>query len=101
MKDREREYPLAPDVSVRITRSSVHPVDYAIVLVVLRDGEWKTVRTFDNAHDSEEHHEHAYVGDEKQTPVITRGSVNDAMSAALLKLRDEWADIVNEWEQTR
>jgi hypothetical protein len=43
-----------------------------------REGEWQTVRTFDNAHAPEEHDEHRYVGSEKQAPVITHGPVNDA-----------------------
>jgi hypothetical protein len=61
-KDRIRRYRLAPDVRVVIQRSSAHPVEYAIMLLVERDGEWHTVRTFDNAHDPTEHHEHRYIG---------------------------------------
>jgi hypothetical protein len=44
-KDRIRRYRLAADVRVVIQRSSAHPVEYAIVLLVERDGEWHTVRT--------------------------------------------------------
>ncbi len=39
------------------------------MLLVERDGEWHTVRTFDNAHDPTEHHEHRYVGSKKQEPI--------------------------------
>jgi len=81
-----------------VERSSEHPVEYAIVLLVLRDGRWRTARTFDNAHGPSEHHEHAYVGPEKQSPIVTHGSVNDAMHAAELKLLREWRDIVQGWE---
>jgi hypothetical protein len=63
-------------------------------LFILRDGVWHTVRSFDNAHDSTEHHEHRYVGAEKQDPIITRGLVSDAMHAAEVKLRGNWSDIV-------
>jgi hypothetical protein len=100
-KDRIRRYRLAPDALVEIQRSSTHPVEYAIMLLVERDGEWHTVRLFDNAHDSNDHHEHRYVGSEKQEPVVTRGSVNDAMHAAEVKLRGGWFDIVRCWENTR
>jgi hypothetical protein len=99
-KDRIRRYRLAPDVRVVIQRSSAHPVEYAIMLLVERDGEWHTVRTFDNAHDPTEHHEHRYVGSEKQEPIITHGSVNDAMHAAEVKIRGGWSDIVRSWENT-
>jgi|ERR1700733_488751 len=97
-KDRTRRRFLAPDVQLVVERSSEHPVEYGIVLLVLRDGRWRTVRTFDNAHDPSEHHEHAYVGPEKQPPTITHGPVNDAMYAAELKLLSDWRDIVDGWE---
>lgn len=86
---------------VVIQRSSIHPVEYAIVLLVERDGERHTVRTFDNAHAPEEHHEHRYVGAEKQAPVVTLGPVNEAMRAAEVKLIGGWGDIVRSWENTR
>lgn len=84
-----------------IERTSTHPVEYAIMLVVWRDGRWHTVRTFDNAHDPQEQHEHRYIGSEKQPPMVTRRPVNEAMYAAELKLLDGWRDIVDEWERTR
>jgi hypothetical protein len=89
---------LAFDVQLVVERSSEHPIEYAIVLLALRDGRWRTVRTFDNAHDPSEHHEHAYIGLEKQSPTVTCGPVNDAMHAAELKLLREWRDIVHGWE---
>ena len=100
-KDRYRELFLAPDAFVVLQRSSVHPVEYAIVLLVERDGVSHTVRTFDNAHAPEEHHEHRYVGLEKQAPIVTYGPVNEAMHAVEAKLRGGWSDIVRSWENTR
>lgn len=61
-KDRTPRRFLASDVQLVVERSSEHPIEYAIMLLALRDGRWRTVRTFDNAHDPSEHHEHAYVG---------------------------------------
>ncbi len=100
-KDRQRELLLALDVLVVVQRSSVHPIEYAIVLLVERNGTWHTVRTFDNAHTTEEHHEHRYVGFEKQDPIVRHGPVNEAMNAAEVKLIDGWSDIVRSWENTR
>jgi hypothetical protein len=88
-------------VLVVVERSSTHPVEYAIVLLVERDGDWHTVRTFDNAHAPEEHHEHRYVGPERQAPTVTNGPVNDAMHAAEVKLLGGWRDIVRSWENTQ
>jgi len=100
-KDRNREERPRPDVRIRIMRSSAHPVEYAILLLVRRGGRWYTVRTFDNAHGPEEHHEHHYIGEDKQPPTVTAGPVNDAMHAAIVTLRRSWADIVRSWEHTR
>lgn len=86
-------------MEVLFERSSARPIVYAIVLRVKRDGRWHTVRTFDNAHSPEEHHEHAYVRDEKQEPTVTHGSIDDAMHAADLKIRANWRDIVSDWEK--
>jgi hypothetical protein len=80
-KDRSRRRRVARDVRIVVERSSTHPVEYAIMLLVEHEGAWHTVRTFDNAHSPEEHHEHRYVGSEKQDPIITHGSLNDAMHA--------------------
>jgi hypothetical protein len=82
-------------------RSSTHPVEYVIVLLVRREGRWHTVRTFDNAHAPEEHHEHRYVGADKQPPTVTYGPVNEAMHGAILTLERSWPDIVGSWESTR
>jgi hypothetical protein len=100
-KDRTRRRRLAGDARMVIERSSAHPVEYAIMLLIERDAEWHTLRTFDNAHAPEEHHEHRYVGSEKQEPIVTYGPVNDAMHDAELKLLRDWRDIVHEWENMR
>lgn len=84
-----------------IERSSAHPVAYAILLLVERDGRWHTVRTFDNAHAAEEHHQHRYIGPAKQAPIVTYGPVNQAMHTAEVKLLGSWGDIVDSWESTR
>lgn len=59
------------------------------------------MRTFDNAHGPEEHHEHRYIGAEKQEPIVTRSPVNDAMHVAEVRLLGGWDDIVRSWEATR
>jgi hypothetical protein len=100
-KDRTRRRELARDVQIVVERSSTHPVEYAIVLLVERDGAWHTVRTFDNAHAPDEHHEHRYVGSDKQPPIVSHGPPNGAMHAAEIKLLTSWSDIVRSWESTR
>ena len=100
-KDRKRELLLAADVLLVVRRSSTHPVEYAIVLLVARGGTWHVARTFDNAHSPEEHHEHRYVGYEKQPPIVTHGRINEAMHEVEVKLRGGWPDIVRSWDTSR
>lgn len=101
MKDRRRTLVLDADVEIVVDRSSAYPIEYSIVLVARRGGNWHTVRLFDNSHAPNEHHEHAYVGSEKQPPGIRRCTAEAAISEALLRLRIEWADIVARWDETR
>lgn len=101
VKDRERQIDLSDGLSrIVLRRSSTHPVEYAITLITRHDGRDYAVRTFDNAHDVEEHHEHRYVGMDKQPPSIVRGSVNDAMKRAEAALLSHWRAYVDEWRQT-
>ncbi|MEX2023573.1 MAG: hypothetical protein WD993_00690 [Thermoleophilaceae bacterium] len=101
MKDRERQIYLEDGQSrIVVRRSSTHPVEYAITLITRHDGRDHAVRTFDNAHDVEEHHEHRYIGSEKQPPSIVRRSVNDAMKRAEEALLAHWRAYVDEWKQT-
>lgn len=101
-KDRRRTIYVDSTVKILVHRSSAHPVEYAICLLVKRDGEWFTVRTFDNAHDVGEHHEHRYRGRDKQKPVILmHADVNAAMSYAIDTLLNAWPALVESWEKTR
>lgn len=100
-KDRSYIRILASDAEIIVERSSEQPVEYAVTLRVLRDGKWHTVRSFDNAHHMDEHHEHRYIGTEKQPPIVTRGTWNEAMAEAERKLLKGWQQIVRSWEQTR
>ena len=100
IKDRENSQELATGVWLFYERSSAHPVEYAITLRIRRDGRWQTIHLFDNSHAVDEHHEHHYVGDCKQAPIVSRGSTNLAMAAAMTKLRTRWSDILRAWEKT-
>ncbi len=49
----------------------------------------------------EEHHEHRYVGSEKQDPIVVKGPVNEAMHAVEAKLEAGWSEYHRSWESTR
>jgi len=100
-KDRDDWRRLAPDVWMLTLRSSTHPIEYAIILVALREGRLHNVRVFDNSHGREEHHEHRFRGEEKLPPTVTYGPVNSAMNAAEAKIKRHWRAMVLVWERTR
>lgn len=83
-----------------IERSSAHPMTYAITLVTTWRGKRHAVRTFDNAHMAYEHHEHRYIGVEKQCPDMTTGDANEAMHRAISNIKRHWRDYVAEWKGT-
>lgn len=91
---------LEPGTRIRYRRSEPPPpVSYAITLEIDEEGQWTTVRLWDNADDIDEHHEHEYTKDAgKQSPTLLEvDSVNDAMAAAIQKAKNEAAEIVRKW----
>lgn len=101
--EREIFIDVEPDIRIRYRRSEPPPpVSYAIVLESLEDGEWTTVRLWDNADVVDEHHEHAYTrAGGKQAPAILEfSSSNDAMAAAIRKAKAEAPVIVRQWRES-
>jgi hypothetical protein len=100
MKDRNRTEQLDDDNRIVIARSSAYPVTYAVTLVTRWRGHWYAVRTFDNSHTAHEHHEHRYIGTEKQRPTTASGPVNKAMFRAIDSITRNWRGYVEEWKET-
>ena len=84
---------LDADVRVHVERDG-QPLDqYAVMLQVEADGEWRTVRLYDNAHGN--HDVHRYSGGEKQpAETFHYGEPREACPAAILELKDQWQAIV-------
>lgn len=94
---------LESDLRIRFTRSEPPPpVIYAITLEAERDGVWHTIRLWDNAHDSDEHHEHPYTRtDGKQPPtILPYTTINQAMAEAIKEARLKGHEILAQWEKT-
>lgn len=94
---------MEPDIRIRYRRSEPPPpVFYVITLESLEDGEWTTVRLWDNADAVDEHHEHEYTrACGKQVPtVLDFGSPNEAMAAAIKKAKAEAPEIVRQWRES-
>ncbi|NLT05422.1 MAG: hypothetical protein GXY03_03835 [Solirubrobacterales bacterium] len=100
MKDRAWIVELDQDSYILFSRSSTHPIIYAITLVTTRRGRAHAVRTYDNAHRADEHHVHRYIGQRKQPPTMTHGPVNEAMARADRDIRGNWRSYIRQWEET-
>jgi len=101
--EREVFIDVKPGVRIRFRRSEAPPpVSYAITLEILEDGEWTTVRLWDNADGIQLHHEHVYTRTGgKQPPAIGDfPSPNEAMAAAIRKARGTAAEIVRQWRES-
>jgi hypothetical protein len=98
--EREIFIDVEPDIRIRYRRSeSPPPVSYAITLESLENGEWTTVRLWDNADAVDEHHEHRFtLAGGKQAPAILEfNSPNEAMAAAIRKAKVDAPEIVRQW----
>jgi hypothetical protein len=85
------------DVRVYVEREGQPLEQYAVMLQVLRGGEWQTIRLYDNAHGV--HDMHRYIGEEKQNAeVFHHGTAREACPAAILTLQGSWQAIVEGWE---
>lgn len=99
-KDREVTIPLDDPDAQLVYATSRHPQVEYVVMLQVRDGDrWRTVHLFDNAHETSEHHEHAYVGFVKQQPPIGvwRGDWRVYMHRAIVKIERGYADILRQW----
>jgi hypothetical protein len=75
------------------------PISYAIVLEIQVDGQWTAIRLWDNAHNTDEHHEHEYTSSQgKRDPTVHPfDSVNQAMAAAMTRATEDWPAILESW----
>jgi hypothetical protein len=100
--EREIFIDLSVGLRIRYRRSQPPPpITYAITLELSEDGDWTTIRLWDNADDPDEHHEHVYRrASGKQPPTVLRhGSANEAMAAAIREAKLKATDIVQRWEK--
>jgi len=92
-----------PSIRIRFRRSEPPPpISYAITLESLEDGEWRTVRLWDNADAVDEHHEHEHTktGGKQTAAILDFDSPNQAMAAAIRKAKGEAPEIVRQWRES-
>jgi hypothetical protein len=95
--ERSIDIAIAERVLVRFSQSG-RPIErYSVVLLALVDGEWQTVRVYDNHLGS--HHMHRYTrsGGKQEPEDFHPGPTNEAIPAAIAHLKAHWEAIIQSW----
>lgn len=89
---------LTQNVTVRFSQSGRPVSRYSVALLLLVDGEWQTVRLYDNHQGT--HHMHRYTrSDGKQDATwFHSGPTNEAIPAAIYHLKAHWEAIIESWK---
>jgi hypothetical protein len=96
--ERTVEIALATDVKVQFSQSG-RPIDrYAVVLMMLVDAAWETVRVYDNHLGT--HHMHRYTrsGGKQEAAPFKSGPTNEVIPAAIAHLKGHWQAIIESWD---
>jgi hypothetical protein len=96
--ERTVENDLAEGVRVQFNQSG-RPIDrYSVLLLIRVDGEWQTVRLYDNHLGT--HHMHRYTRSEgRHDPApFHPGPTNEAIPAAIAHLKVHWEAIIESWK---
>ena len=95
----EYDEELASDVWMKVRFETEHGrlTSYAVALAVEEDGEWTTLRLYDNAHGAHEMHRYNRSGAKRSALVVHHGSSSEALNAAIAAVRDGFEEIVRVW----
>ena len=96
--ERSVEIAVADGVAVRFSQSGRPIESYSVVLLLLADGAWHTVRVYDNHLGV--HHMHRYTssGGKQGPETFHAGTTNEAIAAAIAHLKIHWPAIIQSWE---
>ncbi len=95
--ERSIDLAITERVLVRFSQSG-RPIErYSVVLLAVIDGEWQTVRVYDNHLGS--HHMHRYTrsGGKQEPEEFHRGPTKQAIPAAVAHLKAHWEAIIQSW----
>jgi hypothetical protein len=96
--ERRIDIPLASDVKVQFNQAG-RPIErYSVLLMLLMDGAWQTIRLYDNHLGT--HHIHRYTrsGGKQDPGACHSGTTNEAIPAAIAHLKGHWQAIIQSWD---
>jgi hypothetical protein len=95
--ERTIDIEIAEGVLIRFNQSG-RPIErYSVVLLLFEDGDWQTVRIYDNHLGT--HHMHRYTrkGGKQPESAFHEGSTAEAIPAAIGHLKAHWEAIIESW----
>lgn len=99
--EREVVIPIADGIRIRYWSDRGPNQRYAVTLEAFHDGEWQTIRSWDNSDAQDEHHMHRHtrtIGKQPAT-LLVRPTVNDAIHAAIEDAHRGWEAILTSWDR--
>jgi hypothetical protein len=92
-------YLLAGDaeVVVELRTKRGKPTRYSVVLLTNVDGDWKTVRVYDNDHDEPHMHRYMRSGEKCAAEKIQAPTANDGYNFALQTVKDGYRGMIDGW----
>jgi hypothetical protein len=95
--ERTIEIAVADGVLVRFSQSG-RPIErYSVVLLVLIDGSWQTVRVYDNHQGTNHMHRYTSTSGRQGPEAFHAGTTSEAIPAAIAHLRAHWEAIIQSW----
>jgi hypothetical protein len=97
------DYPLTFSDTARAEAS--HETDrgvltrYSVVLLTLHNGEWQTVRVYDNTHTRHDMHRHTLSGGKQPAEVFHHGTPSEAYNAALELVGEGFEEMIAGWHR--
>jgi hypothetical protein len=85
------------DVVVEITSGRQAPSRYSVVLRTFHEGAWRTVRSFDNAHDGHDEHRYTREGEKLPAGKFCDGDAKYALGMVFAYLDERWQGMIDEW----
>ena len=95
--ERTIDIEIVEGVVIRFSQSG-RPIErYSVVLLSFEDGDWQTIRVYDNHLGS--HHMHRYTreGGKQPESAFHEGSTTEAIPAAIDHLKAHWEAIIESW----
>lgn len=87
------------DIDVRYLRRRRTVVDYVVVLLAYERGEWRTVRVYDNTHETHDMHRYNREGVKQSPESFHHGSAGEAMRSAIGAVQSGYMEMIESWRR--